>query len=208
MNSILSEEERAFLEKYEQQKKKHRASQQAYRLQHQEQIKKYNKNYFENRKRRLDEINMKILKSNPTPIYIDVEEISRPLKIDKRTKMGKKQALNKDIIPSYKTRQIPLGENSIKDYINKANKLNIIFKNRALPQPVQAELIQLFNDSPNLNLDLILSEMDYLNNDIKTTIDTLREYYPNDNTFKSYTNVLSVISSHFTELNNNYQTLT
>ena len=32
MNSLLSEEENAFLEKYEQQKKRHRASQQEYRL--------------------------------------------------------------------------------------------------------------------------------------------------------------------------------
>jgi hypothetical protein len=208
MNSLLSEEEKAFLEKYEQQKKKHRASQQAYRLQHQEQIKEYNRKYFEDRKRKLDEINMKILKSNPIPTYIDVEEISRPVKIDKRTKKGKKQALNKDIVPSYQTRQVPLGETSIKDYISKANKINIIFKNRKLPQPVQAELKKLFNDNPSLNLDLILSEMDYLNDDIKTTIDKLRDHYPNDNTFKAYTNILSVISSHFKELHHIYQPLT
>jgi hypothetical protein len=208
MNSLLSEEEKAFLEKYEQQKKRHRASQQEYRLQHQEQIREYNKKYFENRKQKLDEINMKILKSNPIPTYIDVEEISRPVKVDKRTKKGKKQALHMDIIPSYQTRQLPLGANSIQDYISKANTINIIFKNRKLPQPVQAELKKLFNDNPNLNLDLILSEMDYLNDDIKPTIDKLRELYPNDNTFKSYTNILSVISSHFEELNHIYQPLT
>jgi hypothetical protein len=208
MNSLLSEEEKAFLEKYEQQKKRHRASQQEYRLQHQEQIREYNKKYFENRKQKLDEINMKILKSNPIPTYIDVEEISRPVKVDKRTKKGKKQALHMDIIPSYQTRQFPLGANSIQDYISKANTINIIFKNRKLPQPVQAELKKLFNDNPNLNLDLILSEMDYLNDDIKPTIDKLRELYPNDNTFKSYTNILSVISSHFEELNHIYQPLT
>jgi hypothetical protein len=206
--NLLSEEEKVFLENYEQQKKRHRASQQAYRLQNQEQIKKYNKNYFENRKRKLDEINMKILKSNPIPTYIDVEEISRPIIVDKRTKKGKKQALHMDIIPSYQTRQFPLGANSIQDYISKANTINIIFKNRKLPQPVQAELKKLFNDNPNLNLDLILSEMDYLNDNIKPTIDKLRELYPNDNTFKSYTNILSVISSHFKELNHIYQPLT
>jgi hypothetical protein len=50
--------------------------------------------------------------------------------------------------------------------------------------------------------------MDYLNDDIKTIIDKLREHYPNDNTFKSYTNVLSVISSHFKELHHIYQPLT
>jgi hypothetical protein len=113
-----------------------------------------------------------------------------------------------DIIPSYQTRQFPLGANSIQDYISKANTINIIFKNRKLPQPVQAELKKLFNDNSNLNLDLILSEMDYLNDDIKPTIDKLREHYPNDNTFKSYTNILSVISSHFKELNHIYQPLT
>ena len=90
-------------------------------------------------------LNMKIFKSNPT--YIDVEEISRPIKIDKRTKKGKKQALHMDIVPSYQTRQNPLGENSIKDYISKANKINVIFKNRKLPQPVKAELKKLFNDT-------------------------------------------------------------
>ena len=206
--NLLSEEEKVFLENYEQQKKRHRASQKAYRLQHQDQIKKYNKKYFENRKRKLDEINMKILKSNPIPTYIDVEEISRPIIVDKRTKKGKKQALHMDIIPSYQTRQFPLGANSIQDYISKANTINIIFKNRKLSQPVQAELKKLFNDNSNLNLDLILSEMDYLNDDIKPTIDKLREHYPNDNTFKSYTNILSVISSHFKELNHIYQPLT
>ena len=72
MNSFLSEEEKSFLEKYEQ-KKRHRASQQEYRLRHHEQIREYNRKYFEDRKRKLDEINMKILKSNPIPTYIDVE---------------------------------------------------------------------------------------------------------------------------------------
>jgi len=208
MNSILSEEEKIFLENYEKYKKKHRASQKTYRQQHQEQIREYNKKYFEEKKRKLDEINKKIFKSNPIPTNIDIEEILRPVKIDKRTKKGKKQALNNDIVPSYQTRQIPLGDTSIKDYISKANKINVIFKNRKLPEPVQAELYKLFNDSSNLNQDLILNEMDYLKDDIQTTIDKLRAFYPNDNTFKAYTNILSVISSHFKELNHIYQPLT
>ncbi len=33
----------------------------------------------------------------------------------------------------------------------------------------------MFNHNPNLNLNLILSEMDYLNDGIKTTINKLRE---------------------------------
>ena len=57
-----------------------------------------------------------------------------------------------DTIPSYQTRQFPLGENSIQDYISKANTINIIFKNRKLPQPVQAELKKLLNDNQILIL--------------------------------------------------------
>jgi hypothetical protein len=60
--------------------------------------------------------------------------------VDKRTKKSNKQALHLDIIPSYQTKQPPLGVNSIKDYISKENTINIIFKNRKLPQPVQANL--------------------------------------------------------------------
>jgi hypothetical protein len=105
---------------------------------------------------------MKILKPNLIPTDIDVEEISRPVKVDNHTKKGKKQALHTNIIPSYQTRRVPLDENSVKDYINTANRINLIFKNRKLPQPVQAELKTLFDDNPKLNLDLILSEMDYL----------------------------------------------
>jgi hypothetical protein len=52
--------------------------------------------------------------------------------------------------------------------------------------------------------------MDYLNDVIKTTRDNskLREHYPNDNTFKSYTNILSVMSSRFKELHHIDQPLT
>ncbi len=68
---------------------RHRASQQAYRQQHQEQRKEYNRKHLENRKQ-------KILKSNPISTVIDVEEISRPVKVDKGTKKGEKQALHMD----------------------------------------------------------------------------------------------------------------
>ena len=102
MNSILSEEEKAFLAKYEQQKQKHRASQQAYRTSHQEQIKQYNKIYQENIKRQRDEINKKLMKADlPPPAHISVAEISKPPKIDKRTRHGKQHVQHVDIQPSY-----------------------------------------------------------------------------------------------------------
>ena len=57
--NLLSEEEKAFLVIYEQQKQKHKASQQTYRISHQEQIKQYNKSYYENIKHKRDAINKK-----------------------------------------------------------------------------------------------------------------------------------------------------
>ena len=90
MNSLLSKEERVFLENNEKYKKKHRASQKTYRQQHQEQIKEYNRKYFEERKRKLEEINKKIFKSNPIPTHLDFEEILRPVVINKRAKKRKK----------------------------------------------------------------------------------------------------------------------
>jgi ATP-dependent protease Clp ATPase subunit len=49
----------------------------------------------------------------------------------------------------------------------------------------------------------------YINNDIEPTIAKLREHYKNDNSFKSYINILAVITSHFKTLDKQiYQTLT
>ncbi len=45
-------------------------------------------------------------------------------------------------------------------------------------------------------------------NDIEPSIETLRADYPEDNSFKSYLNVLTVITSHLPSLQDNYQTLT
>ena len=51
--------------------------------------------------------------------------------------------------------------------------------------------------------------MTCINNDIEPTINTLRENYKNDNSFKTYLNILVVITSHLTSLNKSvYQTLT
>ena len=67
----------------------------------------------------------------------------------------------------------------------------------------------MFNANPSLNLDLMLSEMDHFNDDINTTKDKLRrDHYPNGNTFKTYMNILWVISPHFKELLRVYQPLT
>jgi hypothetical protein len=67
----------------------------------------------------------------------------------------------------------------------------------------------LLNDNKNIYEDLILNEMKYINNNIDPTINHLRAHYKNDNTFKSYINILAVITSHLKTLNKSvYQTLT
>ena len=88
MASILSAEERAFLKKIEEQKDKHKQAQAKYRANKQEEIKKYNQKYNEEKRARLNEINKKIIKAPPTPI--NVKKIQEePPKVDKRTRRGK-----------------------------------------------------------------------------------------------------------------------
>ena len=76
-----------------------------------------------------------------------------------------------------------------------------------MPQPVKNELKKLFNDSPNINEKLILDEMNYINDNIEPTIQKLRNHYHNDNSFKNYINILTVITGHFKDLHKVYQTL-
>ena len=83
----------------------------------------------------------------------------------------------------------------------------LFYKN--LSEQVKAELRKLLNDNTKINELLILNEMTYINNDIEPTIAKLREHYKNDNSFKSYINILAVITSHFKTLDKQiYQTLT
>ena len=49
--------------------------------------------------------------------------------------------------------------------------------------------------------------MSYLKNDIEPTIQQLRTKYRNDNTFRSYINILTIISSHFKSVYDAYQIL-
>ena len=64
----------------------------------------------------------------------------------------------------------------------------------------------MINDKP-IDDKFIIDNMKYLIN-ITPTIETLRSNYYNDNTFKSYLNVLVVITSHLPSLRDNDQILT
>jgi hypothetical protein len=62
------------------------------------------------------------------------------------------------------------------------------------------------NNDDNVNEKFIIDNMNYLI-DITPTIEELRANYYNDNSFKSYLNILVVISSHLPSLKDNYQIL-
>jgi hypothetical protein len=207
MSGILTAEEQAFLKKIEERKQKHKEAQAQYRASNKDKIKDYNKKYNEEQKTKLT----KILSKNPKipqPTQINIQEITKdPPKIDKRTRRGKKATT--EIKPFYETRKEPLEYSTIDDYMRKADILQRFFIKKSLSQPLKGELRKLFNDNKNIDETLILNEMTYINNDIEPTINILREHYKNDNTFKSYINILVGISSHLKTLNKSvYQTLT
>ena len=206
----LTTEEIAFLNKIEEQKQKHREAQAKYRAGKKDEIKEYNKKYYEEQKTKLNIILSKNPKIQQPPTPINIQQITaQPPKIDKRTRRGKKKTTTEDIKPSYEKRKEPLEYSTIDDYMKKADILQRFFIKKSLSPQVKAEITKLLNDNANIDEVLILNEMKYINNDIEPTIKQLREHYKNDNTFRSYINVLTVITSHLKTLNKSvYQTLT
>jgi hypothetical protein len=204
--SNLTQDELLFLEKMEQQRIKHNQNQKRYRENNADHVKEYNKRYYETKREKLYSIKKKIRRA---PINVNVEEIIAVPVIDRRTRRGKKQTMTTEIKPRYETRTEPLEYSTIDDYITKANIINKLFNKRNLPAEVKAELRKLLNDNHNINEDLILNEMNYINDNIGDTIDKLRTHYKNDNSFKAYTNILTVIASHLKTINRSiHQALT
>ena len=212
MSGILTAEEELFLKKVEQRKQKHANAVKKYRASNIEKIHDYNKKYNTKQKSKLEAIKAKLPpKPQQPPTPLNIQQITQePPKIDKRTRRGKKQTeATTDIKPSHETRKEPLEYSTIDDYIKKADILNRLFIKKSLSPQVKAEITKLLNDNKNIDEDLILNEMTYINNDIEPTINQLRAHYKNDNTFKSYINILAVITSHLKTLNKSvYQTLT
>lgn len=179
-------------------KQKHKEAQQKYRDANKSKIHDYNIKYNQSKKV------IKPIKEEPTPTPININEILTETKTNKRTKKNK----TNDIIPSFKTRDENISQSSINDYISKCNIIHSIFTNKTLSKSLKVQLINLFNNN-DFDEDLIKSQMTYINDDIETVINTLRTHYKNDNTFKSYLNILVVITSHLKTLDKNiYQTLT
>ena len=84
MTSILTAEEQAFLNKMEQQRQKHKEAQAKYRANNKEKMNENNKIYREKQKLLRIQINEKLRKAEaPPPEPINIEAITKPIKIDK-----------------------------------------------------------------------------------------------------------------------------
>jgi hypothetical protein len=186
------------MDEIELKKQKHREANKKYREANKQKIHDYNIKYNQTIK------DAKPIKEEATPTPINIKEILTETKTNKRTKKNKAN----EIIPSFKTRDENISQSSINDYIAKCNIIHRLFTNKILSKSLKVQLINLFNNN-DFDEPLILSQMPYINNDIEPTINTLRTHYKNDNTFKTYLNILVVITSHLKTLNKSvYQTLT
>ena len=206
----LTEDEITFLEKIDKERKKHAEAQKKYRNRKAEndpeyraKLREYMKNYNEKKQSKYALIKKKLLEEEP-PKMVLIPSIKDDIKKTKRTKKGQKET--KEIIPSYQTRKTDLKQNTKDAYMSKADIVHRLFTKKSLSPELEEELFKLFHNQ-DFNETYIIDNMDYLK-DIEPTIHTLRSNYPNDNSFKSYLNILTVITSHLPSLKDNYQTLT
>jgi hypothetical protein len=85
--------------------------------------------------------------------------------------------------------------------MSKANIVHRLFTRKSLSPELEEEFFNLFHNQ-DFNETYIIDSMDYLN-DIEPTIHKLQPNYPNDNSFKSYLNILTVITFHLPSLKDN-----
>lgn len=89
-------------------------------------------------------------------------------------------------------------QNTISNYINLLNQINKLILNKPLTNIEKEELINIINGSSTNYI--ILS---YLHNkNIEHTIEQLRNYYNNDNTFRNILNILNIITNYTCNLIN------
>ena len=206
----LTEDEIAFLEKIDKERKQHAEAQKKYRYrkaqedpEYKQKLREYMKSYNEKKQSKYLSIKKKLLnEAQPNTIFLS--SIKDDIKIDRRTKRGKRQVA--EIIPSYQTRKTELKENTLNSYISKSDIIHRILTGKSLSPQLEEELLKLFNNE-DFDENFIIDNMDYLN-DIEPTISTIRSNYSNNNSFKSYVNVLTVITSHIPLYKDTYQILT
>lgn len=211
----LTEGELEILAKMERKKKLHIEAQQRYierkRASDPNFTEEYNKSHREyyHQARKTEEIVKKKLMKEAEIVVPIVKEVYEEVpNVNKRTRRGKKKLENADIKPLYLTRKEPLELNTITGYIDKLNIISKFISIDPLSQQIKNELKKLIDDKP-FDEDKILKEFPYLSYDnIEDTINKLRQKYKNDNSFKSYINVLVVLTSHLPSLSSVYQILT
>lgn len=89
-------------------------------------------------------------------------------------------------------------KNTISNYINLLNQINKLILNKSLTNIEKEELINIIQGSSSNYI--ILSYLD--NKNIEQTIEILRNYYNNDNTFRNILNILNIITNYKYELIN------
>ena len=206
----LSVDEIAFLEKIDKERKQHAEAQKKYRNrkaqedpEYKQKLREYMKSYNEKKQNKYLSIKKKLLNEAP-PKTVLIPSIGDDIKVDRRTKRGKRQIA--EIVPSFQTRKTDLKSNTLKSYISKSDIIHRILTGKSLSPQLEEELLKLFNNE-GFDENLIIDNMDYLN-DIEATISTIRSNYNNNNSFKSYVNVLTVITSHLPLYKDTYQILT
>ena len=203
----LSVDEIAFLEKIDKERKQHAEAQKKYRNkkaqedpEYKKKLREYMKSYNEKKQNKYFLIKKKLLNEEP-PKTVLIPSIGDDIKVDRRTKRGKKQIA--EIVPSFQTRKTELKDNTLKSYISKSDIIHRILTGKSLSPELEEELLKLFTDEA-FDEKIIIDNMDYLN-DIEPTINTIRSNYSNNNSFKSYINVLTVITSHLPLYKDTYQ---
>lgn len=199
----LTEAELKILDKYNKQKEAHKQHQQAYRQkkkqenqdQYKEDLNKYMREYNKKKRDELNEIKNKVVETittapttAPTPEIKPLEPIKQTIIYEDDEKKQKKKSTKKD-------------------YLSKANILQKLFIKKDLSPELKNELTKLFNNDDDINEELILKEMSYLNN-IDEILRTLKSKYKAPNSLKNYINIIVVITKKIKILSDIYSQLT
>lgn len=213
--TTLTNEQQLKLEKAEKAKKNNRLRQQRYRdkskATNAEGFKTDNAEYMRAYRKKIKvEINTIqgiVNKAEEKVKPINIKEISNAPVLNKKDKRhAKKKNISTDIIPSHSTRTKSLEQSTINEYLIKLNILHKHFTSTPLNAKLKSEISKMLNDNDFVE-DYIITNMNYLQK-IEDTIQSLRQKYPKDNSFKSYLNPLTVVLSHLPSLNINYQIIT
>jgi len=120
----------------------------------------------------------------------------------KQTK-GTKKAVSNDIIPLYLRSNKEITESTLNDYISKLNIIHKLFTSKSLSTIEKIEISKAIKGN---TFDKTLIDLSYYTN-INTVIKKLRETYQNNNTFRTYINVATVLLSRLDNLKQQYQVI-